>query len=157
MIRLRSASEDDYGFLWELYRTAMKPYVEATWGWDEAWQAVYFRAHFDPAHYQIIQAEGVDVGVLSVETRPDSVYIARIAILPAYQRAGIGTVVICQVLGYAACQGLPVMLQVLKVNPARHLYERLDFVITGETETHYLMSTGAGSMPVYQPSPREQA
>jgi ribosomal protein S18 acetylase RimI-like enzyme len=135
----------------------MKHYVEATWGWDEAWQADYFRVHFDPARCQIIQAEDVDVGKLSVETRPDSVYIAYIAVLPAYQRAGIGTGVIRQVLGHAACQGLPVLLQVLKVNPARHLYERLDFVITGETETHYLMSTGAGPMPVDKPSRREQA
>jgi ribosomal protein S18 acetylase RimI-like enzyme len=113
-------------------------------GWDEAWQADYFHVHFDPVHCQIIQAEGVDVGMLSVETRPDSVFIASIAILPAYQRAGIGTVIIRQVLGQAACLGLPVMLQVLKVNPARHLYERLGFVITGETGTRYLMSTGTG-------------
>jgi hypothetical protein len=66
MIRMRSASKDDYDFLWALHRSALRPYVEATWGWDEAWQADYFRAHFDSAHCQIIQAEGVDVSVLSV-------------------------------------------------------------------------------------------
>jgi ribosomal protein S18 acetylase RimI-like enzyme len=92
----------------------------------------------------IVSAEGVDVGRLSVETRPDSVFIASIAILPAYQRAGIATVIIRQVLGQAACRGLPVLLQMLKVNPARHLYERRGFVSTRETRTHYLMSTGTG-------------
>ena len=143
MITLRSASADDYGFLWELHRTAMKPYVEATWSWDETWQANYFRAHFEPTRCQIIQAEGVDIGALAVETRPDCVLLARIAILPAYQRAGIGTAIIRRVLEHAAHQGLPVRLQVLKVNPARHLYERLGFEVTGETETHYLMSMGA--------------
>ena len=30
-------------------------------------------------------------------------------------------------------------ITVLKVNPARRLYERLGFAIVGETETHYLM------------------
>ena len=34
---------------------------------------------------------------------------------------------------------MPVELQVLKVNPARRLYGRLGFQVTGETETHYLM------------------
>jgi GNAT superfamily N-acetyltransferase len=136
MIRLRSARKDDYDCLWALHRTVLRPYVDATWGWDEAWQADYFHVHFDPVHCQIIQAEGIDVGRLSVETRPDSVFMASIAILPAYQRAGIATVIIRQVLGQAACRGLPVMLQMLNVNPARHLYERRGFVITGETRTH---------------------
>ncbi len=35
---------------------------------------------------------------------------------------------------------LPVTLQVLKVNPrAQALYEKLGFVVTGETKTHKLM------------------
>lgn len=115
MIALRPASKVDYRFLWELHRTAMKPYVAATWGWDEAWQ-------------------------------PDRVWLARIAIVPVSQRRGIGTTILRSVLAQAASQGLPVMLQVLKVNPAWQLYERLGFVITGETETHYLMSTGTGPL-----------
>jgi hypothetical protein len=35
--------------------------------------------------------------------------------------------------------GKPVVLQVLKANRARRLYERLGFVMTGESETHYVM------------------
>ncbi len=34
---------------------------------------------------------------------------------------------------------LPVRLQVIKGNPARNLYERLGFTVTGETDTHLLM------------------
>jgi ribosomal protein S18 acetylase RimI-like enzyme len=144
MITLRPAQEDDYAFLWELHRTAMRPYVEATWGWDEAWQADYFRAHVAFSRCQIIQSAGVEVGALVVETQSDRVFLDLIEIFPAYQRAGIGTAVIRQVLAQATQQGLPVALQVLKVNPARVLYERLGFVVTEETATHYLMSTPAG-------------
>ena len=36
-------------------------------------------------------------------------------------------------------RGIPVELQVIKVNPAWRLYERLGFVVIGETETHVLM------------------
>jgi len=35
--------------------------------------------------------------------------------------------------------GQSVGLQVLKVNPARSLYERLGFLLTDETATYYLM------------------
>jgi RimJ/RimL family protein N-acetyltransferase len=36
--------------------------------------------------------------------------------------------------------GLPLRLQVMKVNPrARTFYERLGFIHTGETDTHILM------------------
>jgi ribosomal protein S18 acetylase RimI-like enzyme len=146
MITFRPAEEDDYAFLWELHRTVMQPYVAATWGWDEVWQADYFRAHVALSRCQIIQSAGVDVGVLVVEAQSDRVFLELIEILPAYQRAGLGTAVIRQVLTQATTQGLPVALQVLKVNPARRLYERLGFVVIGETATHYLMSTPAGTV-----------
>jgi RimJ/RimL family protein N-acetyltransferase len=55
------------------------------------------------------------------------------------QRQGIGTSVIQQVLDEARRSGKPVALQVLKVNPARRLYERLGFSVTGENETLYFM------------------
>jgi ribosomal protein S18 acetylase RimI-like enzyme len=144
MITLRPAKEGDYAFLWELHRTAMQPYVAATWGWDEAWQADYFRAHLALPRCQIIQSAGVDVGVLVVEAQSDRVFLELIEILPTFQRAGIGTAVIRQILAQATNQGVPVTLRVLKVNPARMLYERLGFVVTGETTTHYLMATPAG-------------
>ena len=62
-----------------------------------------------------------------------------IEILPEYQNRGVGSAVIRDVLAQAQAEGLPVGLQVLKVNPARRLYERLGFNVVGETATHYLM------------------
>ena len=41
-------------------------------------------------------------------------------------------------------QELPVTLGVLKVNPRdQALYEKLGFVVNGETETHILMKLGS--------------
>ncbi len=48
----------------------------------------------------------------------------------------------------ARAEGVPVALQVLKVNPARHLYERLGFSVVGETAMHCLMRTEAPVPPV---------
>jgi ribosomal protein S18 acetylase RimI-like enzyme len=59
--------------------------------------------------------------------------------LPAYQGRGIGTTLIRRLQQRARKEGVPVTLQVFKVNPARALYERLGFKVTGETDTHCRM------------------
>ena len=75
-----------------------------------------------------------------IELRPATVDdFDFIAVTPDLQGQGIGTSVIHQVLDEAKRSGKPVALQVLKVNPARRLYERLGFSVTGENETRYFM------------------
>lgn len=139
-IELRSATEDDYDFAFRVHRAAMRPYVERTFGWDEDFQARYFRLHFDPAKRDIIRYDDVDIGIFSVEVREESLFLAIIAILPRYQGLGIGTALLGQLQDRAKESGVRLTLQVLKVNPARKLYERLGFEVTGETETHYQMA-----------------
>jgi GNAT superfamily N-acetyltransferase len=117
----------------------MRPYVEKTWGWDEQWQAQYFRDRFDPATREIIEGDGVPIGCISVERREHCIFFAVIEIAPDHQSRGIGTELIRDLLNEADGRGVPVELQVVKVNPARRLYERLGFAVIGETETHYLM------------------
>jgi len=136
---LRPAREEDFDFLYDLHRAAMQHYVTQTWGWDEAWQRQYFQQHFNQAECQIIIFEGKEVGAFSVRKRETEVFLNFIEVLPEYQNRGIGTAVIRSLIEGAHHSGWPVGLQVLKVNPARSLYERLGFLTTGETATHYLM------------------
>ena len=138
---LRRATGADAAFIYHLHRAAMRDYVAQTWGWDEAFQARVFEEHFDPVRYQVIVVDGRDAGVVSVERHPDALFLATIEILPEYQRRGLGTAVIEAILAQARAEAMPVALRVLKVNPARRLYERLGFDVTGETPTHYLMRT----------------
>lgn len=142
MTELRAATFDDLDFLYDLRRAAMKTYVEQTWGWDEGWQQAYFRQNFTPATIQIIRSDGRDVGALSVEQRAGEVYVRSIEILPECQCRGIGTSILKEVLERAGQSGKVVALQVLKVNRARRLYERLGFAVVGETPTHFLMQAG---------------
>lgn len=141
-VTYRAVTDADYEFLYQLHVAAMRALVEDAYGlWDEAWQQAYFRKYYDPEHMQIIQNDGVDVGVLYLQERTEELFIANIEILPVYQRQGIGAQVIREVQSQAEHQGKPVALQVLKRNlPARHLYQRLGFGITGENETHYIMA-----------------
>lgn len=137
---IRPANPADIPALFAINRAAMREYVTQTWGeWDEAWQAAHFHEQF-PAVRQVIEVDGESAGFFDLERRDDCIYIAEVVIHPVHQRFGIGTALVKSALREAAKAGLPARLQVLKVNPARRLYERLGFETTGETETHYLMT-----------------
>jgi ribosomal protein S18 acetylase RimI-like enzyme len=140
-VTLRFSTVDDIDFLFRLHRTAMQTYVTQTWGaWDEGWQLQHFQQHFDPDHCQIIVLQRQDIGVISVVRQVTGMFLNNIELLPAYQRQGIGTYLIKTLLDEARQKGVVLTLQVLKVNPASRLYERLGFVMSGETVTHYQMS-----------------
>jgi len=140
MYTVRQAVEADYDFLYELHKAAMREYVEATWGWQEAWQQEYFAKKWDPRPRQIIQVRGRDAGVVVVETRQGEYYLALIELLPEFQGMGVGTAVLADFLHEAEARGLPATLHVLKTNGrARQFYERLGFAIVADEEIRYKM------------------
>lgn len=138
-ISLRQATQNDYDFLYELVKTTMREYVEPIWGWDEKWQRAYFQEHLNPDQVQVVVLDDQDIGAVSVEIKPEEHFLARLYLLPDYQRRGIGTHLLRSILDKAFAQGLAVTLQVLKGNPAKRMYERLGFAKIGETKTHFLM------------------
>jgi ribosomal protein S18 acetylase RimI-like enzyme len=138
----RPTTAGDEEFLYQLHRVTMRVYVQETWGrWDDEWQQAYFHEHFVPEDLLILQLDGVDIGVISVQERTEEFFLGILQILPRYQRRGIGSTVMRDLLTRAARQGKPVALKVLKSNRlARALYQRLGFGVTGETGTHYVMA-----------------
>jgi ribosomal protein S18 acetylase RimI-like enzyme len=140
MYDLRKAGEADFQFLYELHEATMRDYVQATWGWDDQFQLTHFRQHFLPEQLSIVVVDGADSGVISVETRPADVFLGSIELHPRIQRRGIGAALLRRIVEGAEARHVPVRLNVLKVNVgARRLYQRLGFVVVGETETHYDM------------------
>lgn len=141
MYTLRQATADDYEFLYRLHKAALGQYIDATWGWHEAWQREYFDRKFNPNERQIIQVDDQDAGVVVVREQDGELYLALIELLPEFQRRGVGTAVIHTLQQRAVARGLPLTLHVLKTNaPARRLYERLGFAITAEEETRHKMT-----------------
>lgn len=136
---LRPAEQTDFEFLYRLKVECLRDYIEETWGWDEAFQRHYFIKGFDPARIQIVVVDTHDVGGLSIEEKGYELYLAGIYILPAWQNRGLGTAIIQDLLDHSREVAKPIWLQVLKVNPACLLYERLGFEIYGESRTHYLV------------------
>jgi ribosomal protein S18 acetylase RimI-like enzyme len=153
-IGLRPGSAEDREFLWRLHCETMREYVEKTWGWDEAWQRGEFEQNFDPGSLLIVEKEGERIGYMSVRRTGGEIFLAAIEIAPEQQNQGIASRLIGELLSEADQSGVPVRLQVLKINPARRLYERLGFLQTGETPTHYLMTREPHIAPASRPTLR---
>lgn len=138
-VRLRPSAEADFAFVFALNKTNMRRYVERLRGWDDAAEREDMKRKFRPGLDQIIEVDGQPAGIFAVDRRADEWYLHHIELLPTWQNRGIGTFLIRQLLEEAHELGIPVTLQVLKMNPARRLYERLGFRIVGETEIKYRM------------------
>jgi len=140
VIGLRNATHSDKKFVYDVIRSASEEYVIETWGeWDETWQRRNFEEKYDPSKVKVIQLDLKDVGFIEVIYSRDEIFISELNILPEFQNRGIGSSLIKNLTNMADEDKLNVRMQVLKVNPARRLYERLGFIMYGETNTHYLM------------------
>jgi ribosomal protein S18 acetylase RimI-like enzyme len=141
---IRPALASEEAGLYAIHRAAMEAYVTRTWGpWDDAWQQDHFAGNW-PDLRLAIEVEGELAGFLDLDEAGPTLEIASLELAPHWQRQGIGSAIIRAVQARAATLERPVTLRVLKVNPARALYERLGFRRVDETETHYRMAWQAG-------------
>jgi len=79
--------------------------------------------------------------MIILENKKDEILLKEIEINPEFQNKGIGTYIIQNIINDAKKQTKPVILYVLKVNPAQKLYKELGFNIFKETDTHFIMKT----------------
>lgn len=137
---LRPATTADARALWTIKKSCLRRYVEETWGvWDERLQHEHFSATFDPHETRVIATAAGCIGYLAVRAEPRELNLLNIMIAPAHQHRGLGTAILRELLADAQSRRVPVRLQVLRVNPARALYERLGFAVYEETPTHFRM------------------
>jgi GNAT superfamily N-acetyltransferase len=135
-ISQRSALVRDLEWLESFYESVMRPYyVELRLEWDRT----KFRESFDPKTIKIIQADGVDIGMIKIEEREDCLYLGDLQIDRAYRGRGIGTQLIETAIESAVIANKPIRLRVLKSNPARELYLRLGFKEFEALDNCYMM------------------
>lgn len=140
MYNLRYSTNNDYEFLYLLNKITMKKYVEKIWGWEDDAQQKIFRDKFSTKKHKIIIQNNIDIGNISVSIDNEEMFIEIIEIMPEYQNKGIGSKIINQIINYSKSKELcKVIFQVLIINPAKRLYDKLGFLTINETETHYVM------------------
>jgi ribosomal protein S18 acetylase RimI-like enzyme len=139
-IEMRQATVADINFLWDVFRASMKDYITRTRGeWDEQREEAQFRNQLDLLTTQVVHANNLEVGFIMALIKDGARWIHTICIVPEHQRKGIGTEVLRRAVAQANEQKMSLYLSVLKVNPARRLYERLGFRVIEETKYHFRM------------------
>lgn len=132
-LTFRKAAEADKPFLLRLREATMRDYLKQSGlPFDEAAQIARSMDRFE--HAQIVMQDGHDIGLLKNDKSTNPWELVQIQLLPAYQRKGIGETLLRQTLAEASKAKVAVLLSVLKVNPAKRLYERVGFREIGEKD-----------------------
>ena len=141
MYKLKKYSDNYYNFVYEVKKEAYRKYVEENFGqWDEEVQKEYFDKFINAVkeNAYIIEYDNKDIGFYNGEVLGNGDYeIGNICIIPEYQGKGIGTKVLKDIIKQNIKRNIG--LQYFKQNPVGDLYQRLGFVLVGESEYHYQM------------------
>jgi ribosomal protein S18 acetylase RimI-like enzyme/2'-5' RNA ligase len=132
-VQRRRATHDDFDTLFAINEAALRTYVEATFGpWDDTFQREQF-ARSDTGAHELFLHDETPIGFWLVSESATDVFLERLSLLPEYQGRGIGSELIRELQSRARQLRLPLRLRVFPVNPARHLYARLGFLVIGTT------------------------
>ena len=133
----RISTSTDGEFLYRLYASTRHEEL-ALWGapadQQEAFlrmqfeaQRAHYNRHFGSADHEIIAIDGQPVGRILVDRSRDELRLVDIALFPEHRCAGIGAVLVGELLDESAKTGKPVRVRAFKPSRAVGFYERLGF------------------------------
>jgi GNAT superfamily N-acetyltransferase len=137
-IGLRPALEHDFEYCRRLYFAEMRWIIDEL-RLDRNAQETSFGQQWNRAQVRVIALDGTDVGWLQTIREDNEIFVAQMFVDSPFQRRGIGTEVMKRLISEAAEFGLAVCLNVVRINPARRLYERLGFRVTHEDDRKFYM------------------
>ena len=149
LITLRPVTPADGEFLLKLYKSSRGDDLRGL-GWSDDRISEFLEMQYEAqqrlhendyqnATGEIVLLDGKPAGHFLIERREDEIRCVDIALLPENRRAGIGTLLIRRLQNEARGASRPLRLQLIRFNRAVTLLERLGFVRTSETGTHFQM------------------
>jgi ribosomal protein S18 acetylase RimI-like enzyme len=146
---LRPARAEDRDFLLRVYASTREEELRVV-DWSDEQKAAfvqqqfeaqdaYYREHYDPASFDVIEVDGEPAGRLYVARWEDEIRIMDIALIPEHRGRGTGTALLRDLLDEGARSGKRVSIHVEMNNPALRLYERLGFAPIEERGVYLLL------------------
>ena len=139
--RIRFATPNDHDVIYALKAESVRPYVEKIWGWDEDYQKKDFDgdfAHMD--QFNVIEIDGRFVGFVQYYFEYPYFEVVEIHLLPKYRGKGIGSDILRYLQKVCIAQDRKICIGCFKENHrAKALYQKLGFMQTEETDTHYIL------------------
>lgn len=144
---LRPVTAEDTAFLLQVYKSSRGEDLREL-GWDEARideflkmqyeaQRTFDGKDFAQATDEVILSSGERAGRLLVDSRENEIRCIDLALLPEFRNRGLGTLLVRRLQQKAAAANKPLRLQVIRFSRAINLFERLGFVRTSESGTHF--------------------
>lgn len=138
---IRSAIPDDYDSIYTLKVETVRPYVEKIWGWDENFQQNDFAWDFAVIkHFSVIEIAGKFIGFVQCCFESPYLELNEIHLLSEYRGKGIGSDILRCIQNDCMIQNRKIRIGCFKENyRAKALYQKLGFIQTEETDTHYIL------------------
>ncbi|UXY15300.1 GNAT family N-acetyltransferase [Chitiniphilus purpureus] len=141
-MQLTLATADDLPFLQALYASTRSEELAAT-GWSAQQQADFIAQQFDAQHrhyqehyreaaFSVVHHGHEPIGRFYVFRGPTIYNLMDLSLLPGWRGHGIGGHLLAQLVREADSAARAIRLYVEQDNPARRLYERFGFAVTGQ-------------------------
>lgn len=137
-LTFRKATETDIDYLLWLRTVTMNPHLVSS-GLPVTKEKHLERIRYQLDHANIIMIDGQKAGLIKVVEHPTYTEIIQIQIDPGQQGKGIGREILRSIVTKSLDKHLPVVLSVLRCNPAIRLYQRIGFRIVEENEDSFVM------------------
>lgn len=139
--KMRPYETFDYDFVYYIKKIVYRIYVEQNWGeWNEESQKTMFEDFIKTysKEIKIIMLNNQNIGFFhGNDTESGDYEIGNICILPEFQRRGIGSQILKDIINNHKNQNIN--LRFFKQNPVVNLYKRFGFEIVEELPHHYKM------------------
>jgi ribosomal protein S18 acetylase RimI-like enzyme len=145
-LALRPAQPQDFAYCQRVYFECMKWFIR-TLNLDLARHREGFARQWQLAEVRIITVAGEDVGWLQTALADDAIFLGQLYLDGRFQRQGIGSRVMHVLIEDAIHAKKAITLAVVKINPARRLYDRLGFRVTHEDQHKVYMRREPDQMP----------
>ena len=138
---IRSAIPDDHDLIYTLMVESVRPYVEKIWGWDESFQQNDFDRDFAViTHFRVIEIDRRFIGFLQCRFEHPYLDVVEIHLLSEYRGKGIGSDILRCLQKDCVIQNRKIRIGCFKDNyRSKALYQKLGFIQTEETDTHYIL------------------
>lgn len=149
-LNLRKAKKRDHAFMQQLFNSTREHLrllplpglpIETLFEQQYQLQQTYYAGQWPNARTLIIQQSDRAIGKIMLDENKTTLHIIDIALEPAMRGKGYGTAILHALQTAAEKRGLSIRLSVDRQNlPAKKLYYRLGFQVTGVSGTHESMS-----------------
>ena len=157
-IGLRPVRDEDRDFLLTVYSsTRADEMARVPWTEEQkagflnmqfTAQTEHYKAEHPAATHEIICVNGAPAGRLYLDRSGDELHLLDITVLPEFRNAGVGTILLRQIMADAVGCGKPVTIYVESFNPSQRLFARLGFKRTAEQGFSWLLRWSPGNQPV---------